>query len=54
MWLSFAGLYLEPSAPLKLLLIIYLAAYLADRHVMPVQLPEKTFAHSFFPCWRQR
>ncbi len=29
MWLGCCGLYLQPSEPLKLLLIIYLAAYLA-------------------------
>jgi cell division protein FtsW (lipid II flippase) len=34
LWLGCCGLYLQPSEPLKLLLIIYLAAYLADR--MPV------------------
>ncbi len=33
LWLGLFGLYLQPSEPLKLLLIIYLAAYLADlRH----------------------
>ncbi len=31
LWLGCCGLYLQPSEPLKLLLIIYLAAYLADR-----------------------
>lgn len=31
LWLGFKGVYLQPSEPLKLLLIIYLAAYLADR-----------------------
>jgi cell division protein FtsW (lipid II flippase) len=31
MWLGCCGIYLQPSEPLKLLLIIYLAAYLADR-----------------------
>lgn len=30
LWLQFFGLYLQPSEPLKLLLIVYLAAYLAD------------------------
>lgn len=30
LWLNFAGLYLQPSEPLKLLLIIFLSAYLAD------------------------
>ena len=31
LWLGGFGLYLQPSEPLKLLLIIYLAAYLSDR-----------------------
>lgn len=30
LWLGFGGFYIQPSEPLKLLLIIYLAAYLAD------------------------
>jgi cell division protein FtsW (lipid II flippase) len=36
LWLGCCGLYVHPSEPLKLLLIIYLAAYLADR--IPVSL----------------
>jgi cell division protein FtsW (lipid II flippase) len=36
LWLGCCGIYLQPSEPLKLLLIIYLAAYLADRP--PVRL----------------
>jgi cell division protein FtsW (lipid II flippase) len=35
-WLGCCGVYLQPSEPLKLLLIIYLAAYLADR--LPLNL----------------
>ena len=31
LWLGCCGLYLQPSEPLKLLLIIYLAAYLAGQ-----------------------
>lgn len=31
LWLGCCGLYLQPSEPLKLLLVGYLAAYLADR-----------------------
>ena len=31
MWLGCCGLYLQPSEPLKLLLVVYLAAYLADQ-----------------------
>lgn len=33
LWLGCCGLYIQPSEPLKLLLIIYLAAYLADRQM---------------------
>ncbi len=31
LWLGCCGLYFQPSEPLKLLLVIYLAAYLADK-----------------------
>lgn len=31
LWLGCCGFYLQPSEPLKLLLVIYLSAYLADR-----------------------
>lgn len=31
LWLGFYGIYLQPSEPLKILLVIYLSAYLADR-----------------------
>jgi cell division protein FtsW (lipid II flippase) len=31
LWLGCCGIYLQPSEPLKLLLVIYLSAYLADR-----------------------
>src|SRR5581483_4702643 len=37
LWLGCCGFYLQPSEPLKLLLVVYLAAYLADH--MPVRLP---------------
>lgn len=37
LWIGGADVYLQPSEPLKLLLVIYLAAYLADR------LPAATF-----------
>jgi cell division protein FtsW (lipid II flippase) len=33
LWLGCCGIYLQPSEPLKLLLIIYLSAYLADRQL---------------------
>jgi cell division protein FtsW (lipid II flippase) len=35
-WLGCCGIYLQPSEPLKLLLIVYLAAYLSDR--LPLSL----------------
>ncbi|MEW5939757.1 MAG: FtsW/RodA/SpoVE family cell cycle protein [Chloroflexota bacterium] len=41
LWLGAMGIYLQPSEPLKLLLIIYLTAYIADR------LPSETKARSF-------
>lgn len=44
LWLGCCGFYLQPSEPLKLLLVVYLAAYLADRlpirlHVFPLLWP---------------
>lgn len=33
LWLGCCGVYLQPSEPLKLLLIIYLAAYFSDRTI---------------------
>ncbi len=35
LWLGCCGLYLQPSEPLKLLLVVYLSAFLADR--IPIQ-----------------
>ena len=32
LWLGCCGIYFQPSEPLKLLLVIYLSAYFADRH----------------------
>ena len=32
LWLGCCGIYFQPSEPLKLLLVIYLAAYFADHH----------------------
>lgn len=34
LWLGCCGIYLQPSEPLKLLLVVYLAAYLADWSVL--------------------
>ncbi|HVN15702.1 MAG TPA: FtsW/RodA/SpoVE family cell cycle protein [Anaerolineales bacterium] len=38
LWLGCCGIYFQPSEPLKLLLIIYLAAYLADRLPIPLRI----------------
>ncbi|MFN2119966.1 MAG: FtsW/RodA/SpoVE family cell cycle protein [Anaerolineales bacterium] len=38
LWLGYRGLYFQPSEPLKLLLVVYLSAYMADR------LPERARA----------
>ncbi|MCS6993297.1 MAG: FtsW/RodA/SpoVE family cell cycle protein [Anaerolineales bacterium] len=38
LWLGCCGIYLQPSEPLKLLLIVYLAAYFAGRNAARAQL----------------
>jgi cell division protein FtsW (lipid II flippase) len=38
LWLGCCGVYLQPSEPLKLFFIIYLAAYLADRLPLSLRL----------------
>ncbi len=35
LWLGAFGVYVQPSEPLKLLLVIYLAAYLSDKRDLP-------------------
>jgi cell division protein FtsW (lipid II flippase) len=42
MWLGCCGVYLQPSEPLKLLLIAYLAAYLAERYPFSVLSTRRT------------
>lgn len=44
LWLGCCGLYFQPSEPLKLLLVVYLAAYLSDR--IPARL---SFLPLFLP-----
>ena len=44
LWLGCCGIYLQPSEPLKLLMIIYLAAYLADRQFL-IHTPEENPTH---------
>jgi cell division protein FtsW (lipid II flippase) len=40
LWLGCCGVYLQPSEPLKLLLIVYLAAYFADyQHILLLSKP---------------
>lgn len=38
LWLQVGSVYFQPSEPLKLLLIVFLAAYLADRHRQLVEV----------------
>jgi len=40
LWLGCCGIYLQPSEPLKFLLIAYLAAYLADQMPLRWSLPQ--------------
>jgi cell division protein FtsW (lipid II flippase) len=42
LWLGCCGVYFQPSEPLKLLLIAYLAAYLADQMPLKWSLPQLT------------
>jgi len=55
LWLGCCGLYIQPSEPLKLLLIIYLAAYLANildrqaRHLDGKLVVTSSFTHRLVP-----
>lgn len=49
LWLGCCGLYLQPSEPLKLLLIIYLSAYLADRVESGIPQPASSGKAPLFP-----
>lgn len=44
MWLGCCGIYMQPSEPLKLLLIAYLAGYLADRYSFLALSTSKKFS----------
>lgn len=49
LWLGCCGVYLQPSEPLKLLMVVYLAAYLADRvnpqgRLFPMLIPTLVIA----------
>jgi cell division protein FtsW (lipid II flippase) len=46
LWLGCCGVYFQPSEPLKLLLVAYLAAYLAER--IPIQLGGFTLIYPTF------
>lgn len=45
LWLGGADVYFQPSEPLKLLLVIYLAAYFADR--LPLETSGRVHARTF-------
>jgi cell division protein FtsW (lipid II flippase) len=47
LWLGCCGLYLQPSEPLKLLLVVYLAAYFSDRMPIRTQLLPLLFPSLF-------
>ncbi|MBC8506852.1 MAG: FtsW/RodA/SpoVE family cell cycle protein [Anaerolineales bacterium] len=46
LWLGCCGVYLQPSEPLKLLLIVYLAAFFADWGHTFVKRPDDKIPHS--------
>ncbi len=48
MWLGCCGMYLQPSEPLKLLLLVYLAAFMADRQPYLILA---TAAHTPLSSW---
>ena len=41
LWLGFAGAYIQPSEPLKLLMVVFLASYLAERRRLLVAVGRK-------------
>ncbi len=45
-WLGCCGVYLQPSEPLKLLLVVYLSAYLSDRLTHPLAILPFTPSYS--------
>lgn len=49
MWLGCCGIYLQPSEPLKLLLVAYLAAYLAERYPMLIPSQRSSRSTQAFP-----
>lgn len=60
LWLQIGGLFFQPSEPLKLLLVIFLAAYLADRrrqlveikaYIGPVPFPHPSYFGPMFMMW---
>ncbi|MDX1523939.1 MAG: FtsW/RodA/SpoVE family cell cycle protein, partial [Anaerolineae bacterium] len=62
LWLQFGSIYFQPSEPLKLFLIVFLAAYLADRRrqlveinayfrPLPVPFPHPSYFGPMFIMW---
>ncbi len=41
LWLGFGGVYFQPSEPLKILLVVFLAVYLSDRRRQMIELPAR-------------
>ncbi len=60
LWLQVDGIYFQPSEPLKLLLVVFLAAYLADRrrplienklYIGRVPMPHPSYFGPMFLMW---
>lgn len=60
LWLQVDGIYFQPSEPLKLLLVVFLAAYLADRrrplvenklYIGKVPMPHPSYFGPMFLMW---
>ena len=60
LWLRLGGIYFQPSEPLKLLLVVFLAGYMADRHrqlveakayIGPFAIPHPTYYGPMLLMW---
>jgi len=60
LWLQFGPVYFQPSEPLKLFLVVFLAAYMADRHrqlaevrayIGPLAVPHPSYWGPMLAMW---
>jgi cell division protein FtsW (lipid II flippase) len=60
LWLGFGGIGFQPSEPLKVLLVVFLASYLAERreqivhvfvHIGPLKLPPMSYLAPMLVIW---